>query len=178
MKKLKLTPELTKGLQTEARFLALAHALKREVPWILSVRKGGPQDDARGIDFTFHLRSQDEIRVLKVPFQIKSSFSGATNFLKKKERLANILGVPVFVYGQQIGDEYAMLDLKRKLEQQREAETDFSSLYLKKRVSPDTHDFGRSLVGARSKRQKLQMYRDQEAIDTHLELERAHSERP
>jgi hypothetical protein len=162
MTKLKLTPEDTRGLQTEERFFALANSLKRELPWILSVSQSGPTDDSRGIDFTLHISSLDGTRVLKVPFQVKSSFSGARSFLGK-DRLANTLGVPVLVYGQQISDERARDCLQKMLKRLRREEKDFSTLYAKKPERKCTlYPFAKSQIGRVDKKRLLQLYRDRE----------------
>lgn len=160
MRKLKLTPEEMKGLQTEARFLKLARSLRCELPWIRRVRKSGPIDDRNGIDFIIYATPTGPGKVIKIPVQIKSSFGGVVHFEVNHPDIALI--IPVFSLAGNLSDRAALTLLRLKLTEQRNRGNDFVSLFTKKRPRPKDRQATTKTRGSVRKKNDLKRYLERE----------------
>lgn len=135
MKRFKPSPELTKGLKTEERFIALVRSLQSELSFIQGVRKTGYQDDNRGVDVIVYTERPFGRGVQKIPFQVKSSAGGAFHFgLKRPEAVA--AGLPVFVLHPKLRDAVAKRRIRKVIRKQRRLGVDFSHLYTKEQPKP------------------------------------------
>lgn len=162
MKRFKPSPELTKGLNTERRFIRLIHSLQSELTFITGARKTGPIDDANAVDVTVYAKIPDR-GIQKIPFQIKSSIGGAFHFEQARPE-AVAAGLPLFVLHPNMSDEVAQSliheDIVAIYERMLLGE-EFSRFYNKTQPRPRLkREYLKPGESARIKRQMLRSAKD------------------
>lgn len=127
MKKLRLTD--IRGQQAETRFMNLARSLKQR-NFVRSVRKAPPTMDKHGVDFIVFIHSLTGKRDIRVPFQVKSSISGVTQY-HEKHPLCKEAGVVTVVVNNVLPDEQIISVIRNGLEDIQSTEKDFQQFFAK-----------------------------------------------